>query len=307
LLSKGLYYILVYPISLLPLRLIYLFTDFLYFFLRSVYPYRKKVIEENLKNAFPEKSKHELSVLKQKFYKHFTDIIAEGIKNLSISEKALKKRLKVKNPEIMEKFFTEKKSVLLVSGHFNNWEWLITAQNFIFPHQAVGIGMPLSNKFWHKKMNEKRSRFGMKIIHSKNVKENFEKWKNETIATLILADQSPGDSSKSYWTDFLNQKTAIAFGCEQLAHSFQHAVVFFKIKKLKRGYYELELETITDNPSSLQWGEISEKHTKLLEKTILEKPEFWIWSHKRWKREIPTNLEELREFQKNKFNEKYKR
>lgn len=305
LMAKILYYIIIFPLSLLPLRLLYLYASFLSFVFSYIYSYRKKVILGNLSRSFPEKSEQEIQYLLKKFYRHFCDILIEGIKNLSISEKELRKRMKIKNPEILQELFDKNKSVLLVSGHYNNWEWLITSQNFLFPHEAVGIGMPLSSKFWDKKLNERRARFGMKIIHSKMVKDFYAQKFDKPIATLILSDQSPGDSHKAYWMNFLNQNTAVLFGCELLAHQHQQAVVFFHTKKINRGYYEIELKLITDNPSKDPWGTITEKHTKLLEKTILAQPECWMWSHKRWKRQIPENLEELKKQQKANFDLKY--
>lgn len=299
------YHVFVFPFSLLPLRVLYLLSDFFYLLLITVVPYRKKVITGNLKRSFPDKNEKEINTLKRQFYRHFADLLAEGIKNLSISEKELRKRLRVVNPELMEKLFEEHKNVLLVSGHYNNWEWLICAQNFLLPHQAVGIGTPLSSKFWDKKLNERRARFGMKIIHAKQVKEFYRQEFEKPIATLILSDQSPGDSNKAYWMDFLHQPTAVLFGCELLAHNHKQAVVFFVVKKLSRGYYALELKLITDNASEMAWGEITEAHTRLLEEEINTLPSQWIWSHKRWKRKLPKNLEELRNEQKNTFNEKF--
>ncbi len=304
--AKFAYYCLVLPLSYLPLGVLYIFTDFFFLILATVFPYRKKVIEENLKRSFPDKSPKEIKQLKRQFYLHFCDLLAEGIKNLSISKKELSRRYKVKNPEIMDDLFSQNKSVILVSGHYNNWEWLITSQSFLFNHKAMGIGMPMTSKFWDKKINERRMRYGMKVIHAKNFKVEIQKNSEHPIALLTLADQSPGDSTKAYWTKFLNQESAILFGVEQMAHMYDFAVVFFATRKVKRGYYEMDLKLITDNPRKLEWGEITEKHLHLLEKEIIDKPEYWIWSHKRWKREIPSNLELLKKEQHAKFNERFK-
>lgn len=304
-LAKIAYYLFVYPISLLPLRIIYLFTDFFFLLIITFIPYRKKVVEKNLKRSFSDKSDQEIKKIRNQFYRHFTDLLAEGVKNLSISEKELRKRLTVQNPEVMQSLYEKRQSVLLVSGHYNNWEWLITGQNLLFNHEAVGIGMPMTSAFWDKKINERRSRFGMKILHSKNVRDAFENMKNDVFATLILSDQSPGDARNAYWMKFLNQQTPVLFGCEQMAHQYQQAVVFFALHKVKRGHYSLELKLITDNPCEKKWGEITEEHTKLLEKTIIQNPAFWLWSHKRWKREIPADLDALKNEQKTKFNARF--
>lgn len=304
--AKFAYYCLVLPMSYLPLRMLYLLTDLFYILLITIVPYRKKVVEQNLQRSFPEKTNAEIKKIKRRFYRHFCDLLAEGIKNLSISKSSLTNRFSVKNPEVMDKLFNQHKSVILVSGHYNNWEWLITSQNFLFPHQAMGIGMPMTSKFWDKKINERRQRFGMKVIHSKNFKEEIQKNSKHPIAILTLADQSPGDSNKSYWMEFLHQQTAVLFGTEQMAHEYNFAVVFFAIRKVKRGFYEMELKLLTDEPANCGWGEITEQHVHLLEKEILAQPHYWIWSHKRWKREVPTDLEKLKKEQHAKFDQRYK-
>jgi KDO2-lipid IV(A) lauroyltransferase len=300
------YYIFILPLSYLPLRMLYLFTDFFYLLLISVVPYRKKVILGNIERSFPEKSPVEHKRLLRKFYRHFTDILAEGVKNLSISESSLRRRFKVKNPELMQELFNNKRNVLLVSGHFNNWEWLITSQNFLFPHQAYGIGMPLSSQFWHKKVNARRERFGMRVIHAKNYRENLSDNPEELKAVLVLSDQSPGNSLKSYWMDFLNQQTAVLFGAEMMANELDYAVVFFATRKVKRGHYEMELTLLADAPKTANWGEITEGHTRALEAEIRDNPEQWLWSHRRWKREVPENLEKLKTEQNEKFNARYR-
>jgi len=303
---KFLYYFIVYPLSLLPLRLLYLVTDFFYIIF-LIFPYRKHVVRTNIERSFPNKTLNERKYIERKFYRHFTDLIAESVKNLSISKKQLLKRIAVKNPEIMNQLFHKNQGVLLSSGHYNNWEWLITSQNLLFQHQAMGIGMPLTSKFWDKKLNERRARTGMNIVSAKNLKENLLKKHEKPLAILILGDQSPGDSLKSYWMNFLNQTTAVQFGTEQLANEYNFAVVHFILHKIKRGYYSMELQLITDDAKSLSWGKITEKQTQLLEKAIIDKPEFWIWSHKRWKRTLPEDINALKTEQKAKFEARYRK
>lgn len=300
------YYLLVIPISFLPLPVLYMLTDFFYLLIITVIPYRKSVIEGNLKRSFPGKSEKELKRIKRQFYRHFTNILAEGIKNLTISKTSLSRRFVVKNPEVMSELAQMEKNVLLVSGHYNNWEWLITSQAFLFPFKAYGIGMPLTSKFWDKRINARRSRFGMHVIHAGNYRTALTAESEELKAVLVLSDQSPGDARKSYWTEFLNQPTAVLFGAEMMANELDYAVVYFTTHQVKRGYYEMELHVITDQPKTLSWGEITEKHVRLLEQEIMEKPQFWLWSHKRWKREIPEDLDQLKQQQLEKFNHKYR-
>jgi KDO2-lipid IV(A) lauroyltransferase len=298
------YYLFVYPLSKLPLWLTYRFADFFYVLLITILPYRKKVISENLKRCFPNLTDKERKNIRRQFYFSFANMLVEGVKNLGISENELRKRFVITNPEVMSDLYAENKSVLLVSAHFLNWEWMISGMNLFFPQQAVGIGMPLSSGFWDKKINALRSRFGMKIIHSKIVNSSFEAFQQEKLntATLVLADQSPGDTAKSYWMTFLGQQTAIAFGTEFLANKFNQAVVFYLPKQRKRGYYEVTLELITKNPETLQWGELTEAHVSKLAEHLLVNPAPWLWSHKRWKRTEPTDFELLKNNQREKFN-----
>jgi KDO2-lipid IV(A) lauroyltransferase len=233
-------------------------------------------------------------------------MLVEGIKNLTISKQQLKKRMVVRNPELMQELYDEKRNVILVSGHFNNWEWLISAQNLLFKHQAFGIGMPMTNKFWDKKVNQRRERFGMQVINSSNYQIKFRTFKKKPFAVLTLGDQSPAHSTKSYWLNFLNQETAVLFGTEHMANDYNFAVVFFVIYKVKRGYYELELRLLTKDAKSLEWGQITEQHSKMLEEEIIKKPAQWLWSHKRWKREIPHDLATLKRKQKKYFEERFR-
>lgn len=299
------YYLFIYPVSFLPLNVLYLFTDFFYLLLISIVPYRRKVIRENVARSFPNKSLKERKKIERRYYRHLSDLLAEGAKNMSISKKELKRRFKVANPEVVDELFEQSKSVLLVSGHLNNWEWLITGQQLFFKHQAVGIGMPLSSKFWDKKLTERRSRFGMKVIHSKNVHAFFTE-QTAPIATLVLADQSPGSARKCYWMQFLHQQTGVIFGPEMLANQYNHAVVYFDISKQKRGHYLMTLKLITLEPRKLTYGEITETHTHLLEDSIKKEPAHWLWSHKRWKREVPTDLVALKEEQRRTFERKFR-
>jgi KDO2-lipid IV(A) lauroyltransferase len=304
--SALIYYLIVFPISFLPLRILYKLSDLLYFIFTRFFAYRKTVILGNIQRSFPTKSDAEHKQLVKEFYRHFSDILVEGIKNLTISKQQLKKRMVVQNSELMQQLYNEKRNVILVSGHFNNWEWLISAQNLLFKHQAFGIGMPMTNKFWDKKVNQRRERFGMQVINSSNYQIKFRTFKKKPFAVLTLGDQSPAHSTKSYWLNFLDQDTAVLFGTEQMANDYDFKVVFFVIHKIKRGFYELELKLITKNAKSMDWGEITEMHTKLLEDEIIKNPSQWLWSHKRWKREIPQDLSDLKRKQKKYFEDRFR-
>jgi KDO2-lipid IV(A) lauroyltransferase len=299
------YYIIVLPLSYLPLQVLYVFTDIFYLLLITCIPYRKSVIQGNIDRSFPMKSEKEKTKIRRQFYRHFTDLLAEGVKNLSISKKELLKRFEVENPEIMQDLHSKGKDVILVSGHYNNWEWLITAQALLFKHKAFGIGMPLTSRFWDSKINERRERFGLKVVNAANYRNALKSNTTSPKVILTLADQSPGDANKSYWLNFLNQKTPVLFGTEMMAHEFNCAVVFFATEKIKRGHYRMKLSLISDEPKEMAWGQITEAHTSRLEQEIVRHPQYWLWSHKRWKRDVPNNLEQLKLEQNEKFNKRF--
>ena len=299
-----LYYCVVYPLSLLPLWILYGLSDLVFLLFMSILPYRKKVVQNNIEKSFPDLSPRDQAVLVRGFYRHFSDLLIESIKNLSISKEELLRRMKVLNPEVLQELEKKGKSVLFVSGHFNNWEWFITSQALLVPFDSYGIGMPLSNGFWDKKLTERRQRFGLKVVNAKNYKEMFQKEK--AVSVLVLSDQAPADARKSYWMEFLHQPSPVLFGVEQMANEFDLTVVYFTMKKVKRGQYSVEFQVLTEAPKSLPYGVLTEKHVKLLEESIIDQPCNWLWSHKRWKREIPTDLNALKAAQKSKFEAKYR-
>ena len=222
------YYLFVLPLSYLPLYLLYGLSPIIYFICYYVISYRKNVVRLNIQHSFPEKTAKEHEFIMQAFYLHLSQVIIEGIKNLTISKKELSKRFKITNPEVVNDLLKVQKSVILVGGHYGNWEWLITSQAFQFDGKAFGLGMPMSNKFWGQAITNKRERFGLKVIHSKNYKEALAEEKNP-YTLLMLGDQSPGDTNKSYWMNFLNQQTAVQFGTEALANTYDLALVYFNI------------------------------------------------------------------------------
>ena len=254
----------------------YLITDFLYLLLLSVLPYRRKVVRLNLKRAFPEKSVAERKSIERKFYRYFTDLLAESVKNLGISKLHLKKRINLVNRDLIDQLYMNGRSVVFTSAHYNNWEWLISAQNFLFAYQAVGIGKQMTDSFWDDRINARRSRFGMKVVHRLNFKDVLDEIGKRLISILVLSDQSPGDSLKSYWTNFLGRPTAVTFGTELIAHQYDFAVVYLHMKKVKRGYYDIEFKMISEEPKNEPYGAITDKHVKLLEEIIVEEPSRWI-------------------------------
>jgi len=281
--SYFLFFILLL-LSLLPFWILYPIADFLAFVLYYIIGYRKKVVKKNLQGSLPEEV--DLKRTSRQFYRFLADVFVESIKCFTISKNNLLKRITCDNPEIMEQYSRENRSVIFMSAHYCNWEYLIYSMNLLFPHWAIGVGKPLTNEVMNKLTNARRSRFGMKIINAKNIKEEFYHDRNELTASLFLSDQYPGGSKKGIHAVFLNKETDFLYGAEKYAVDYDFPVVYADFERVRRGHYKIHIVKITDNPKECEYGYIINTYIGLLEKTILRNPAYWLWSHKRWK-QIP--------------------
>jgi KDO2-lipid IV(A) lauroyltransferase len=283
--SNILFFGVCIPLSLLPLWMLYVLSDITSFLLRYVIKYRTKIVESNIEHSFPHLSTHRKHKLEDMFYKHLSDMFFEAIKELSIRRKFVMEHYHCNNPEILEPFYKKNQSVILVSGHYNNWEYMVLSLDMQFSHHGIGVGKRMSNKTFDKLMYDKRTRFGTEVCYADNFKEVLENYEKKHIPCvyMLLSDQSPNDIHKCYWTNFLNQNTPVIFGAEHLAKKYNLPVFFYRVNKIKRGYYTFNLIQITAEPMKTQYGEITQKHVGLLERTIKERPSYWLWSHRRWK------------------------
>lgn len=282
--NYALYYLIILPLSYLPFRVLYILSDIMYLMLYRLVGYRKKVVHNNLINSFPEKSAGEILKIESDFYRHLCDLIVESLKTFTISEKESQKRLTVRNPEVTDRFFNEGKSIVGVGGHNGNWELYAVVCAKQIKHRVVALYTPLNNKFFDKVLRESRSRFGLNMIPTSSAKEALPKDMSGQPAMVIFGmDQCPRKTQKAYWMNFLNQETAVQFGAEKYARDHNLPVVFGNIHKIKRGYYEVEYFVVCEDPAKMETGEITESFTRMLERIIIEKPQYWLWSHKRWK------------------------
>jgi len=256
----------------------------MYVVLYRIFGYRKKVICENLSLSFPEMDKKDLKKLMALSFKNLTDIIIEGIKGFTMTRGQIIRRHKIVNPEIIEPFAREGKSIIALPTHYGNWEWgALSPGLFIKNYNIVGFYKPFSNPYADRFMRKNRSRTGTAITSIYETSRTFEKLKNNPTIYIMAADQSPSNSRKSYWVDFLGRDTAFLHGPEDYARKYDIPLVYTEIQRIKRGYYELTLSIMADKPMELEEGEITRRYAKMLEAQILKKPENWLWSHKRWK------------------------
>ncbi|MDL2313138.1 lysophospholipid acyltransferase family protein, partial [Bacteroidales bacterium OttesenSCG-928-B11] len=212
----------------------------------------------------------------------------EMIKMLTMSRKQLSKRYVCVNPEIVDQYYSQRKSVILMSSHYNNWEWMVLGLDLFFKHHGVGVGAPNSNKTFEKLINKARTRYGTEVIFADRIREEFKRRDLNDIRTtyMMLADQSPSNPEKSFKTTFLHQPTAVLYGAEHFALKYNIPVVYYEVIKRSRGYYELHFRLITDTPKTTAHGDITKAYLTLLEETISKQPENWLWSHKRWKHKV---------------------
>ena len=284
------YYGILIPISYLPYPVLYVLSDGLYVLLFRIVGYRKAVVVKNINNSFPEKSEAERLQIAGAFYEHLCDLIVESIKVFTISEKQIHQRMKIVNPEYIDRFFTKNQSVILAGGHYNNWELFAVAIDAAIKHQAVAIYKPLSNLYFDEKMRSSRGKYGLKMISTKATKQEFEK--TDSLRVIIFGiDQFPGSHRNCYWANFLNQDTAMIFGTEKYAKEYNYPVLSGRINKVKRGHYEFEFTDAIETPQATGYGEITERINHLLENDIILKPQYWLWSHKRWK--LPRPVEHV--------------
>jgi KDO2-lipid IV(A) lauroyltransferase len=270
-------------LSYLPLSVLYLFADFLYFLAYYILKYRRSVVMQNLKNSFPEKTPQELKAIEKKFYKHLAELFVETIKILSLSKENLEKRFVVTNIDILTKRLAEGKTVLVLTAHLFNWEWLSLITSTQQPYTVYFVYQELSNKFFDKLMLKIRTRFGGEPLKMQNVLKEVIQNHHKARIVALLADQSPAGNEKDHWTEFLHQDTAFFSGAEKIALKLKLPVIFGGATRIKRGHYELYFEEIY-HPQEKNEANITENYVRRLEKQIRETPSNWLWSHKRWKK-----------------------
>lgn len=283
-LGYALAYALLWTVSRFPKGIQFLISDFFYLIIYRILNYRKEVVRNNLKNAFPEKDASQITAIEKRFYRHFADGFLEWIYPLNRDAKTMDRYYRFKNPEVLNDLFNRGISVAGVLGHYGNWEWLSLLPVHVH-HKIWAIHKPLKNKHFNGLINGLRSKYGVNMV---STNDSFrllrrEKDSGEVTLTYFLADQSPQKSKIKYWTKFLNQDTPIFLGAEQIAKKLDMAVVFFDIRKIKRWHYEIEFTVLAEKPKEYPPMAITEMHVRALEDRIKKEPEWWLWSHRRWK------------------------
>lgn len=273
----------IYLCSLLPFWALYVLSDILYYILYYLVGYRRKVVAENLTNSFPKKSKEDLMKIEKMFYRSFADLIVENLKMASISAEESKKRLTILNKEVVLDYLEKGQPVILVTAHYANWELGIHALSLLSSHPSLIIYKPLNNTVFGTVYNKIRSRFGALMVPMRQTLRKIMEFQDQAHASVFLADQTPARRESKHFISFLNQPTLMFLGIEKIAKKLNYPVIYSHIDRTKRGYYTCEFTTLVTNPSTCSENQITDIHSTFLEKIIQEKPELWLWSHKRWK------------------------
>lgn len=246
-------------------------------------PYRKKVVVEGLTRSFPEKSTQEIEEITRLFFAHFCDIVVESIKGCTISAKEIKKRYRYTNIELLDRYTAQGRRVTIVGPHYSNWEWNALGFPLAAAHQHYAVYQTLTHPFMDRVIKKTRERTGMKLVSTKEVAQLWASTPNDRGTIGYVADQSPGRTGRKFWLKFLNQETAASGGYEKFAKEYDTPVVYVSIEQEKRGYFVGTLILLTDDPRSMQEGQVVERFYSVLEGKIRQRPELWLWTHRRWK------------------------
>ncbi|MBK6341935.1 MAG: lysophospholipid acyltransferase family protein [Flavobacteriales bacterium] len=277
----------LYGIALLPFPLLYLLSDFTCLLLFGLIGYRKEVVLTNLRKSFPEKNEAEIRAIAKRFYRWFCDLTLETLKTLTISPDAVRSRVNFPGAGVFRSFAEKKQSVIIVMGHYGNWE-LAGARFAVEPglHQLYVIYHPLQNPHFERLIVHMRTRLGNRLYAMQETFKGMVRDRQLLTATAFIADQTPSPE-RAYWTEFLNQDTPVFTGTGVIAKKLGYPVVYLSIQQSKRGHYEMHAEVLVPDPKSMSENDINQLHTDRLQRDIRQKPDLWLWTHRRWKHRRP--------------------
>lgn len=277
------YYLIIYPLGHLPWRLIYILSGILSCLLSDVFRYRSQVIHDNVTKVFGHLPESERKIIIKNFYRNLADITLESVKAFFMSNKELLERYIIVNPEALDPYFDEKKTVLVAAGHLANWEWATMALPLYLKHKCSGIYTPLTNAFLENKMSRTRSKNGLVLIPKAESSGYFSSMGKDPEAIFFLIDQSPSNPDSAYTLNFMDTETFVHYGLEKYARQFNAPVFFLSVERISKGKYALVFTKITDHPNGESEGNILKKSYQVLEEFLRAKPGDWLWSHRRWK------------------------
>lgn len=269
----------------------YLLSDIFYLITYYLLRYRRRVVRKNLAACFPQWDRKRLCREERRYYRHLCDLIIEGAYNLFASPQSIKRRYHIANRQLVDRYYEQGQTVVLMSAHYGNWEYMVSSLNMQLLHHGIGVGKPLQDKLTAGFITRRRTRFGTQVVDQTDVREHVAFFHEHHVpcALMMLSDQSPSNPDKSYWTTFLGRDTAFLYGAEYFARKYNYPVLFYSVRRLKRGHYELTFSTLCQHPLEVPQYSIVESYVRRLEQQILEDPHCWLWSHRRWKLKKPSS------------------
>jgi Kdo2-lipid IVA lauroyltransferase/acyltransferase len=289
------YYIvygLLYLVSLLPLRVLYILSDGFYVLVYHILKYRRHVVLSNLLIAFPEKTQAERNAIAKKFYKNFIDTFIETIKMISASDAFIQRHV-TGNWEVVNEVYKTGRSLQIHLGHTFNWEWANLAGAKEMNYTFLGVYMPITNKILDRLFRHLRSKSGTVLLPATDMRKAMLPWRNRQYCIGLVADQAPSAPEKSFWLNFFGKPTGFVSGPETGARTANIPVVFASIEKPRRGYYKVVFTLAEEQPADIQRGDLTLRYARYLEEVIRRQPDMWLWSHRRWKREWQEEYEHL--------------
>ncbi|MDH6253996.1 KDO2-lipid IV(A) lauroyltransferase [Chryseobacterium sp. H1D6B] len=271
-------------ISKLPLKILYIFSDIIFFLNYYIVGYRKNVITQNIKKSFPEKSDEEIAEIRKKFYLNFSDYLAETIKSFTLSKNETRVRMQHINQHLFQDAKDEGKNIILLAGHVFNWEWMNTLATIVPQHNCHPVYRKVNSEFWENQMKKIRSKFGNVALEANEVVLNIFRNKNDGDSIyLFVADQTPHVAHVNYGLEFLNQRTPAFIGYDKLATRMDLIFIYCEMKKVKRGFYQINYHRIEPDGEKFVKNEVVKKFHQHLENTIHKRPDNYLWSHRKWK------------------------
>ncbi|MBR5092326.1 MAG: lysophospholipid acyltransferase family protein [Bacteroidales bacterium] len=263
----------------------YLLSDILYFIAYHLAGYRRRVVRENLAACFPDKTEQERRKIERQYYRHMCDLLIEGAYNLVASPEAIKRRYRLMNRQLVDRYYEQGRTVVLMSAHYGNWEYMVSSLNMQLLHHGIGVGKPLDDKSVAAFITRRRTRYGTQVVDQSDVRQHVAFYDRYHVpcALMMLSDQSPSNPHKSYWTQFLGRDTAFLYGAEYFARKYNYPVLYYSVRKVKRGYYEVTFSPLCERPEEVPQYTIVERYVRRLEQEIQAAPQYWLWSHRRWK------------------------
>ncbi|MCR5445184.1 MAG: lysophospholipid acyltransferase family protein [Bacteroidales bacterium] len=264
----------------------YLLSDILYFVVYYLVGYRRRVVRDNLEKCFPSKETKELRRIERRYYHYLCDLLMEGGYNVFFATPPyLRHHYRLVNRQLVDRYYEQGRSVILASAHYGNWEYMVSSLNMQLLHHGIGVGKPLDDKATAAYITRRRTRYGTQVVDQTDVREHVAFFDAHRVpcALMMLGDQSPSNPHRSYWTTFLGRDTAFLYGAEYFARKYNYPVIYYTVRRVRRGYYEVEFSLLCEKPLEVPQYTVVERYVRRLEQEIMARPEYWLWSHRRWK------------------------